>query len=82
MWHTIHKTNHVANNPTRFMSCFVINYLHRADEQTANSVQWFHHTFYDSLLQTDIARTQQRKAGKPQCLGFSFREVLVKQTEE
>ena len=64
------------------MSCFVINYLHRADEQTTNSVQWFHHIFYDSLLQTDTSRTQYRTAGKLQCLGFSSGDFLVKQTEE
>jgi hypothetical protein len=53
-----------------------------ADEQTANSVQQFHHTFYDSLLQTGAARTQYRRAGKLQCLGFSSGDFPVKQTEE
>jgi len=72
----------VANDPPRFVSCYAINYLRRADEQTANSVQRFHHTFYDSLLQTDTARTQYRRTGKLQRLGFSSGYDLVKQTEE
>jgi len=72
----------VANDPPRFVSCFAINYLRRADKQTANSVQRFHHTFYDSLLQIDTARTRYRREGKLQCFGFSSGYDLVTQTEE